>query len=238
VKYYPFDVQTCELVYFASDEITSTVHLNGPSTIILNDYADNSEWKLLGVAVSVTEKYKTNYVKLQCKIQRRADFTVYTMVLPLTTLAIINVFTFLVPIESGEKGSLAITLFLAYGFFVTITRDALPHNSLQVSYYIIYITILLALSVFTVIYVILEAKIYSSLGTTEFRICRTSKVKAILTDIQIEKDTMSLSKMESSKDTVTWAEMMSKLDIVFCCSSFVFVVLFSSVLWSVVYVGD
>ncbi|XP_045169276.2 neuronal acetylcholine receptor subunit alpha-7-like isoform X2 [Mercenaria mercenaria] len=235
VKYYPFDTQSCDLIYYVSDETISSVNLTGQHTVQLDDYIENSEWRLVEASSRTKEIYSTNFVYLTFKVERRADFTVYTMVIPLVTLALLNIFTFLVPIESGEKGGLAITLFLAYGFFITITRDSLPHNSVQVSYYVVYITALLVLSVFTVIYVIIESKVYSSFGTSPFHLCRWLRTdNANKKKVTPEEENGSLPEKECLDDTITWADILGRVDIIAFASCAIFVVFLSIILWTLV----
>jgi hypothetical protein len=236
VKYYPFDVQTCELIYHAAGENKDTVLLNVPHVTHYFNHLENSEWRVVKTTAKVIDPFNTNVVFIVVTVQRRAEFTVYTMIIPLATLALLNVFTFLVPIESGEKGSLSITLFLAYGFFATITRESLPHNSIQVSYYIVYVTTLLIFSVFTVIYVIIEAKINSSIGSNEINICKikSNQVKSV-DAMSKTNDEYELENMPQMDKTLTWNAFLKKMDIVMFLLSIFAMSIYSTVLWAYVY---
>ncbi|XP_060555395.1 acetylcholine receptor subunit beta-like [Ruditapes philippinarum] len=239
VRYYPFDTQTCELILYVSDEDVTSVNFSGHE-VKVGEFMENSEWYLLEVSSKTMELFNTSFVYNYIKVKRRAEFTVYTMILPLFTLALLNVFTFLVPIESGEKGSLAITLFLAYGFFITITRDSLPHNSLQVSFYVLYLAILLMLSVFTVIYVIIEYKIYSTIGTHPFVLCwrfrfKTSAAERITSENNTEDNS---NKICLDKKIDTWTDVMGRTDVLATISSGIFVFIVSLVVWTFVIQGN
>jgi hypothetical protein len=239
VRYYPFDTQTCELILYVSDEDVTSVNFSGHE-VKVGKFMENSEWYLLEVSSKTMEFFNTSFVYNYIKVKRRAEFTVYTMILPLFTLALLNVFTFLVPIESGEKGSLAITLFLAYGFFITITRDSLPHNSLQVSFYVLYLAILLMLSVFTVIYVIVEYKIYSTIGTHPFVLCwrfrfKTSAAERITSENNAEENS---NKICLDKKIDTWTDVMGRTDVLATISSGIFVFIVSLVVWTLVIQGN
>lgn len=236
VENYPFDEQICELIYYVSDEVIQTVRLQYTDDVQLHEYVENSEWRLIQVSTTVKERYTTNFVYITLKIQRRSAFTVYTMIIPLKALSLINVFTFLVPIDSGEKGSLAITLFLAYGFFISITRGSLPHNSVQTSNYIIYITGLLVLSFFTVIYVFVESKISACVGTSHFKMCCgivTNKVHSFNSRAMTKADD-ALEREHKMDKQRTWAEVLKKLDFIMFVVSFVFISVYSVSLWTTV----
>ena len=74
-----------------------------------------------------------------------------------------NSFAVLIPIESGEKGSVAVTFFLAYGVFVSSVTYELPSISNRtpiLSYYIVYMSFFSGLAMF---YSIVETFIYFKL---------------------------------------------------------------------------
>lgn len=241
VRYYPFDTQTCELIFFVSDEDITSVKLTGNQQVQTDNFLENSEWRLIDVSSKTEEYLNTNMVYVEVTVERRPGFTVYTMILPLCTLAILNVFSFLIPIESGEKGGHAITLFLAYGFFITITRDSLPHNSVQVSFYVVYIAILLVLSVFTVVYVIIEYKIYATIGTRPFLLCSSFCLKTgadnKISPVVNDEEHPEKVPMDSERKFDTWTVTMGKIDIIMSVSSAIFVFFVSVVLWAIVIAG-
>lgn len=167
IKYYPFDEQVCAITYYVSDETITTVELDHPSDVKLDEYSENSAWKITQVSKRRYLQYNTYYIDVEFRLQRRANFATFTLIMPLLMLAFLNISIFLVPIGSGEKGSFAITIFLSYGIFVTIVSDTLPDNSLQVSYFLLFIIVLLFMSVLSVFYTIIQAKLVASIGEKE-----------------------------------------------------------------------
>lgn len=232
VEFYPFDVQTCDLIYHATGDTLDTVFLNGPDFVYNRVFIQNSEWRIVKTSVTVDGFFNTNIVYISISVQRRAEFTVYTMIIPLATLALVNVFTFLVPIDSGEKGSLSITLFLAYGFFATVTRDSLPHNSVQISYYIVYVTTLLIFSVFTIVYVIIESKIYSSIGSSKCNIFKSNANVMSPRHSQPNSEEKDEPVNETLVDKViTWNQILKKADMIVFFLSLLTLIIFSFLLW-------
>ena len=232
VEYYPFDVQTCELVYHVPSGTLDTVYLNGPDFVPDVELFPNAEWRIVKTSTIVDGSKNTNVVFIRITVQRRAEFTVYTMIIPLATLALVNVFTFLVPIDSGEKGSLSITLFLAYGFFATVTRDSLPHNSVQISYYIVYVTTLLIFSVFTIVYVIIESKIYSSIGSSKCNIFKSNANVMSPRHSQPNSEEKDEPVNETLVDKViTWNQILKKADMIVFFLSLLTLIIFSFLLW-------
>ncbi|KAH3842387.1 hypothetical protein DPMN_115883 [Dreissena polymorpha] len=178
--------------------------------------------------------YNTFNIDIEFRLQRRANFTTFTLIMPLLMLAFLNICIFLVPIGSGEKGSFSITIFLSYGIFVTIISDTLPHNSLQVSFFVLFIVILLVLSVISVFYTIMQAKLVASIGEKECtwtcfkprKKCDNSVRKFEDPNAHGEKTgkcetTEKTEKSEFSNDVsaaaddvpYTWAMFLEKLDI-------------------------
>ncbi|KAL4222021.1 hypothetical protein ACF0H5_018066 [Mactra antiquata] len=252
VEKYPFDHQICQLTYYIGGETMSTVILSVQPNVNVRDFAENSEWKLNSIKSSDLTKYSAKFVVIEFEIERRSQFTVFTMILPLTTVSVINVFTFLVPIQSGEKASLAITIFLTYGFFVTMTRDSLPHNSLQVSYYVVYICNLLILSVCTMLFVIMESRIYGTMGDKKCPINirlpsilrknnpvkpmdQTKTTKALGHRGKDQKK--SVRTEENAGDTIkcwTWTIFLQQLDVIVFCIAFIFIFIVTLILLTII----
>ena len=161
-RYYPFDRQSCIMSIYASDAATSEIHiLPSGEGVALQGYQPNSEWKLINARAENISLSGTILNSIVIDLERRTEFLIYTIISPLVLLSVLNIGIFIVPIDSGEKGSIAVTLFLSYGIFVTAIKDELPHNSLDVSYFLIYIQILLMFSVFAVLYSFVESWIFS-----------------------------------------------------------------------------
>lgn len=232
--HYPFDRQECTLIYYVSDESYYTVELLSPDTVSVSRFIENSEWNLLEAKAKVVAEFGTNLVWNTFTIERRALFTVYTMIIPLLCLAILNVFTILVPIGSGEKGSLAFTIFLAYGFFLSITRDALPHNSTQASYYVIYVCVLLVVSVVTAVYVMIQSVISASSGDKNVNFLGRKTTVEILDSKPVTDSHDVKEDLANFPKKMTYSELLQKLDIILFIVAFVSLLVYSAVLWNTV----
>ena len=67
--------------------------------------------------------------RVTLKFQRRAGYYVLTMILPCMVLALLSAFTFIVPIQSGEKMSLSITILLSFSIFMLLLDENTPPTS-------------------------------------------------------------------------------------------------------------
>ena len=211
IKFYPFEKQSCFFTVYVSDESANEVslELSDESTLAHPDYfSENSEWELLRLYPRKQTKYGMSMVDIVFVTKRRPGFIIYTTVLPLTILTFMNMCTFLVPIESGEKGSISVTLFMAYGVILTFISSSLPNNSLDVSIFIIYGVGLMMFSLLTVIYTIIQARICAYHGDSVvgcFEICWSRRLSKIF------PKQISIPKLRKS---LTWKEFLRKIDLV------------------------
>ncbi|KAH3811985.1 hypothetical protein DPMN_140404 [Dreissena polymorpha] len=130
----------------------------------MSEYTENAAWILTSVSRKRVVRNSNYYVDIEFRLQRRANFALFTLIAPLMALAFLNISLFLVPVESGEKGSFLMTIFLSYGVFITIISDTLPNNSAQTSVFVVLIETLLCLSVLSVVYTVIQARVASSIG--------------------------------------------------------------------------
>ncbi|WAR00212.1 ACH1-like protein [Mya arenaria] len=232
IQYYPFDEQVCVITYYVSDETIRTVVLDHYLNVDMSEYSENSAWTIASTRRSRYLMYNTYHIDIEFRLQRRANFTTFTLIMPLLMLAFLNICIFLVPIGSGEKGSFSITIFLSYGIFVTIISDTLPHNSLQVSFFVLFIVILLILSVISVFYTIIQAKIVAAVGDKEcpwtiFKPGRRAKGPDEVERIKDNKEKEAfetLPEQEEEEEVYTWSMFLEKLDIVLFVLFFIVII--------------
>ena len=166
LEYYPFDVQTCEVKFGTVSSDDDFVEFKSTSCIKIDAVLETSTWILENV-----EEYKSEFFFnpkegkkqdiLTCvyKLRRKYKFYVISMLLPLMFLGVMNPFAFLIPCDSGEKISFAITLFLSFAVYDTILMEKIPINSDKISYLQLYIAGQLAFTVFILIASIVQTRI-------------------------------------------------------------------------------
>ena len=78
------------------------------------------------------------------KLQRRHAFFMVTIFSPIVFLAIVNLFVFMIPVDSGERVSYAITVLLSFTVFLSLVTANTPKSSLTISLFSVYMfTVLL-----------------------------------------------------------------------------------------------
>lgn len=114
----------------------------GSKGIDLEQYSANSEWDMVDSTATVEEESEEASVIFTLKIKRKPRYMVLSVILPIVMLSVLNLFVFVLPCDSGEKASYAITVFLAFAVFLTIISSELPRNSESLSIFSVYIIIL------------------------------------------------------------------------------------------------
>ena len=112
----------------------------GSRGIFLDGYEGNSAWDVVDTSWYSKEDSDSSIVFV-LKIKRKPLYSLLTLVFPIIMLAILNLFTFTLPSNGGEKAGYAVTVFLAFAVFLTIMEASFPQNSESVAYFAIYVVI-------------------------------------------------------------------------------------------------
>ena len=112
---------------YAPFEISFYAMNNKVDTSLFNE---NGVWELTDthVQAGVTAQY-IQYLTATFYIKRRASYYLVNMLLPISTMGVLNLLVFLLPAESGERVSYSMTLLLAIAVFLTIAAEQLPKTS-------------------------------------------------------------------------------------------------------------
>ncbi|XP_062616767.1 acetylcholine receptor subunit beta-like [Saccostrea cucullata] len=155
LKKYPFDTQTCDFIFSVLGYPPDDVIMNAESSVL--NVPETTEWKVEAGRVSSMPYGKTG-LTASFTLQRKPYFVVLTVLLPLSLLSVMNLFFFLIPVESGEKISFAITTFLAYSIYLSAIGSSLPAKDNV--YMVVYIEILMVLSVIMMVLVIVQTRLF------------------------------------------------------------------------------
>ena len=172
-KKYPFDQQKCDITFtkfMSSDDIVKLrPRING---FDLSAYTEIAEWKLKDHCANsylsqIDESTDTlfvlsNYTRINFSvlIQRTCKLCIFNIILPVLILAVLNLLSFFVPSESGEKTSLPLSLFLTLAVFLTIISQSLPECVDGVSCISSYVIFQLAASGITLMSAVISLKLY------------------------------------------------------------------------------
>lgn len=198
-----------------------------------NEYNSSSDsWHYEFVVGDVTENGIIS-ARITIYASRKSMSETFTHFIFPALLTILNLGVYLLPAESGEKVSVAITIFLANVVYLTESAKSLGSKSRGVSRYLLYLLILTLISGFSTFVSIIVCKLY--VNETEVNMTSIpekacgSKNKVGVMDKSIEDDLKIYNTNRCKKRLYKYR----KLDIVFLFMTVVF--LLSYIVFAVVY---
>ncbi|XP_059153302.1 neuronal acetylcholine receptor subunit alpha-6-like [Physella acuta] len=155
VSKYPYDKNTCDIKMISWMYDVAAINITtGKEPIIMDRFVPNKVFIVSsgGVECRYYRHFKKYYKYLLFKITlaRRAMYPTMTIVVPIIMLAILNILSFLIALGDKDKLSVAFTTLLASTVFLSIVDNELPDNSSEISLLIVYISLLILISIFTI----------------------------------------------------------------------------------------
>ena len=123
-------------------------------------YIENGEWSIMRTVANVT--VENNFITFWFTLKRKSLFHTVNVLLPVAFMSLITLFTFLIPVESGERVSYSITCLLAIAVFLTLVSDNLPKTSNPMSVMCYYLMIMLIISILICLTTIINLRMYFS----------------------------------------------------------------------------
>lgn len=161
--YYPFDTQMCRMEVimwgYSSEELTFTTNR---TDVDISYFQINNEWELMYTsAVAINSSTLSPRVLIETHFKRRPLYYVMNLIFPVMFLALLNLFVFLLPQDSGERVGFSVTLLLANVMFLTIAENMLPATAIpRTSAICIALLLNLCYSGLIVVTVIISGNIY------------------------------------------------------------------------------
>lgn len=136
ITFFPFDEQKCPLVFGSWTYTGNYLNLTKKNdSADLGKYTISGEWELIAMPA------RRNVVKYSCCphpyidvtyhiiVRRKVLFYMANLILPCVVLALLTVFSFYLPPESGERVSLVITILLGLTVFMLVFTENVPRTS-------------------------------------------------------------------------------------------------------------
>ena len=142
IKYFPFDIQTCTLTFVAYSYTTSSVYMSvGATGFDTGDTDGNPQWKIRSTSTSTYLEDGQVFVQFTIKLERKPEYYVINFILPIVMLSLLDIATFVLPCDSGEKSGYAITVFLSLAVYFSILSSQLPESSDVTSVFSVYVLV-------------------------------------------------------------------------------------------------
>ncbi|KAK3097591.1 hypothetical protein FSP39_011217 [Pinctada imbricata] len=165
INNYPFDYQKCTVnlgMWYSVDEKV-TLKSKEPR-VRLGNYQPNGEWDIMDTGIRMEKQnVDENFTEIHfiINLRRLSIFYIYTVILPVVLLSVLNIMCFLLPIETGEKVGLAMSIFLSLAVFMSIISGSVPKQSRHQFRLGIYVTIELMMSCLTIVMEVFVVRVYS-----------------------------------------------------------------------------
>lgn len=156
---YPFDEHRCEIhmcveVQSIGQMIIEAVHFKN-----LN-FTENYKWDIDMLGSVYAKNIKDNKAAAVIHLRRKITVGIIAMLIPTGMMTILTVFVFVLPPESGEKVSLATTIFLSNVLYLVELDKNTPRNSKYPSLLMLYLTLLSMLSGIVTLGSVVISKLY------------------------------------------------------------------------------
>lgn len=134
VKYFPFDTQKCNIIFISWTYHGFQLDLVYNSSFENTVYyvPENQEWTVDGITANRSEKKYTCCeepypdVTFSIHMRRGSLFYVINLIAPCFLIFLISFLGFFLPVESGEKVNLEITILLALVVFLLMVGETMP----------------------------------------------------------------------------------------------------------------
>ncbi|XP_052713963.1 acetylcholine receptor subunit beta-type acr-3-like [Crassostrea angulata] len=166
VAFFPFDTQTCRLMFSIWNHKYKQVNIAKTEKYVgTYHFFENGIWSIAENKsyLELDEVGEYSQLNISFTLKRKSWFYLWNLIkvflIPIILLGFLKIFAFLVPAESGEKVSFAVTLFLSYGVFLNLLTSSLPENSDSVCLVCLYMVIQLTLGVLLIVIVNMQVLI-------------------------------------------------------------------------------
>ncbi|KAL3888404.1 hypothetical protein ACJMK2_000772 [Sinanodonta woodiana] len=240
VRFYPFDSQTCKISLYPWGYSYTEVMLHTVSDQIqTSQYDDGGSWELRSTSTKSFVNVVWASAEFTLTFKRKPTYVIVNVILPIIFLGLLNVLVFVLPPESGERVSYAITVLLAVSVFLTIIGDNLPKTSEPMAFMSYFLVFDLAFSALIMLLTVLNLKLYHNQDNSNNKVprilrsiakflkCCDSKVQptdmdAIYKDDEkpkISKKILvqsqgvpNINYLDSSEESITWKHASEAVD--------------------------
>ena len=253
VTFFPFDKQTCTVSFSSEPYLAREVSIGlSDPTMPTDSFKDNSMWELESGYMLARSNHAFSAFDMMFNLKRRSEFYVIYIIVPLVILGILNSCVFIMPRSSGERHSVAVTMFLAFILYMNVINSTVPQSSSPLAYIYYYILFLILHSSMTMFLCIVSMRVYDCEGPVPDKIqtailtlrCRICKLICRRGNVEPEKgnshtDGIELPEkgiyeeekvaVENDKDAVTWTHVGKTFDNVCLLGLLLFFIIYSAV---------
>ncbi|XP_033762611.1 acetylcholine receptor subunit alpha-1-B-like [Pecten maximus] len=231
ITYYPYDVHVCLITLTTEEPIREVEFVINPKEVYPAAQL-NLLWNIIDFKYRNFTEIGVSYIEISVTIERRPSYLILNILTPICLLSFSNLLAFVLPTDSGERVSFAITMLLTLSVYMTIMSDSIPNTSDPVSILTISLLIKLVYSGMIVLAVVLSVKLNhtderKAIPKWLLRIARfrnrvgnkedRSHCEDRPAEDVIEKEDLDKSILTKTTDTssITWRSIGRSLDTIF-----------------------
>lgn len=161
ITFYPFDDQECFVLINSWMDSPNDVKLRAPVSVVdMTNFQKNGEWDVIDTNIESIDNGEASVILIKFNLKRRPISLVVNIILPLLFLGAMNPVVFIVPVDSGERISYAITILLSFVVFMTLISDRLPETSEPQAMLSVFLLLFIAYSVIILLLAVLSLRLY------------------------------------------------------------------------------
>lgn len=147
---YPFDKHSCKFAFTTGESQEEIQFKTDHQNISLDFYESNGEWDLStgSIEVTIDKRGRENLPSLSFnfQLQRKVSYAILCILMPVIVISSLPALVFVTPVESGERVTFSITVFLSLTFSTEQMSGNFPKNSESLPLLVIYLACLLMYS--------------------------------------------------------------------------------------------
>ncbi|BFZ15994.1 hypothetical protein BsWGS_19033 [Bradybaena similaris] len=147
---YPFDKHSCNFRFTTGESQEEIQFKTDHHNISLEFYESNGEWDLSpgSIDIAVEKRGRENLPSLSFnfQLQRKVSYAILCILMPVIVISSLPALVFVTPVESGERVTFSITVFLSLTFSTEQMSGNFPKNSESLPLLVIYLACLLLYS--------------------------------------------------------------------------------------------
>jgi hypothetical protein len=154
ITFFPFDVQICDITFVIWSYDRSEVEISrSHHGIKFHQYEENSIWSIVSTNITIVDdpNVRESEITFTLHLKRKPLYIFINVILPVIFLAVLNILTFIIPADSGEKVAFSMTVFLSFLVFLNVISTNFPTNSESIPLLAIYLEMQLGYSIIVLI---------------------------------------------------------------------------------------
>ncbi|CAC5385189.1 CHRNA6 [Mytilus coruscus] len=222
---FPFDSQTCEFVFAMwGVQVSDTMYVPMDNAGIMTYFTENSNWDITNNRQYIRYKDVITEMIFELSIKRQPVYYIVVIIVPTIMFALMNPLVFLLPVDSGERVSLGMTVLLSYAIFLTIVASSLPASSDPMCLLLFVMILIMVLSGLIVIAVIITVYYHHKDNVETINSCLLRFVTCCCCVFSSSDVSDTDGEYQEKKQQLTVKHIVKTLDVFFMIISYILLI--------------